>query len=162
MQTTCTGNTVAMGQRWMEAKSRFLDAVHPTQRPLVDSLLQNPRHGGRGLRLLLRNLLIQDQTLPALIPAAVIEVYLSDPEAVPLFDCHDCGLPVPVRFNIQDGFEETPEREYFPSCPQCGGRTGRYAYWSNTAASKTENSGPTAPRHTTHVVSVSLSAASVG
>ncbi len=121
----------ALDARWQEARDHFLAAVAPEQRPFVARLLRERHEGGHGLRTWFRNLVWNGACLPAAVPPAVVEVYLADPEALPLHDCADCGMAVPVRPDRQAGPEGEPERVYFPTCPCCGGQTGLYAYWSN-------------------------------
>lgn len=119
-----------LGRRWVEARDQFLAAIDPRQSAAVAELLRQPRRGGLGLRMWLRDLVTQGRPIPATLPARLIQVYLDDAEAVPLHDCADCGLAVPVHPGCH-GYEEEPERVYFAACPCCGGATGLYAYWSN-------------------------------
>jgi hypothetical protein len=116
---------------WSNARRYFLAAVNPRQRPVVARLLQEAPHSGLGLRLWLRSMVAQGRPLPKSLPAELVQVYLDDPEAVPLHDCEGCGIAIPVHPAWQ-GYESEPQRVYFPTCPCCGGRTGLYAYWSNT------------------------------
>ena len=116
---------------WSEVRDLFLRAVIEEQRSAVVGLLREPRWGGRGLRMWLRTLVTQGRSLPEVLPSELIQVYLDDPEALPLHDCSDCGLAVPIRSGWL-GLEGEPERIYFPVCPNCGSRTGLYAFWSNT------------------------------
>src|SRR4051794_18480924 len=115
---------------WLAAEERFLAAIDPAQREAVAGLLARPRCGGRGLRAWLRLVADQGRPLPAAVPAAVVDVYLADGEAVPLHDCGRCGLAVPVRPGW-GGHEAPPDHVYFPACPCCGGPTGPYAYWAH-------------------------------
>lgn len=115
---------------WSEARDRFLAAMDLGQRLAVEGLLRQPRCGGLGLRLWLRILVTQGRPLPPALPVELVQVYLDDSEAVPLHDCANCGIAIPVRPGWQ-GYEGEPQRVYFPTCPSCGGRTGLYAYWSN-------------------------------
>lgn len=108
----------------------FLAAVHDGQRVRVRVALTNPRCGGRGLRAMLALLDNAPQALPEAFPVELVEVYLRDDDAEPLHDCERCGLPVPVRAGRRCGHEASVDREYFPACPCCGGRTGRFAFWS--------------------------------
>lgn len=112
------------------AVAQFLAAVPVTQRTRVRTLLTDPRSGGRGLRALLAMLDTDPRDLPEALPTELVEVYLSDDEAEPLHDCEACGLPVPVHAGRRCGHEASVDREYFPNCPHCGGRTGRHAFWS--------------------------------
>lgn len=132
-QTSPLGDVVrtAPDRHWREARDRFLAAVTLRQRPAVADLLRHPHHGGLGLRMWLRALATQGRTLPPSLPPELVQVYLDDPEAVPLHDCACCGLPVPVRPGW-GSYEGEPARVYFPNCPACGGPTGLYAYWSYT------------------------------
>lgn len=116
------------------AEVRLLAAVPVGQRRAIRIMLTSPRLGGRGLRAWLALLEVDHPPLPDELPRELVEVYLSDHEAEPLHDCGNCGLPVPVRCARRMGREPVAEREYFPACPCCGGRTGRYAFWSRPAS----------------------------
>ena len=96
----------------------------------VEQLLLNPRRGGRGLRQWLSLLEADWRPLPRQLPLELVEIYLKDDDAEPYHDCERCGLLVPVRVAQRVGHEPTVERVYFSSCPNCGGRTGRFAFWS--------------------------------
>jgi hypothetical protein len=113
-----------------DAMELFLAAVPAAQRGRVRELLTDPRAGGRGLRALVALLDADPRDLPPALPTELVEVYLDDDEAEPLHDCERCGLPVPVHAGRRCGHEASVDREYFPTCPHCGGRTGRYAFWS--------------------------------
>ncbi|QEG27865.1 hypothetical protein GobsT_26290 [Gemmata obscuriglobus] len=113
-----------------ETLGMFLAAVPAAQRGRVRVLLTDPHCGGRGLRALLARLDTDRRPLPDALPTELVEVYLRDDEAEPLHDCERCGLPVPVRAGRRCGHEASVDREYFPTCPRCGGRTGRHAFWS--------------------------------
>jgi hypothetical protein len=112
------------------AGERLLSAVPPARRPLARRLLSDPRCGGHGLRAWVSQLDALALSLPATLPSELVEVYLADDDAEPLHDCEGCGLAVPVRVARRCGHEAAVEREYFPVCPCCGGKTGRFAYWS--------------------------------
>ena len=112
---------------------RLMAAVPAAYRKRTAAVLKSPRLGGRGLRAWMVILDTDDRPLPKDLPAGLVEVYLDDSEAEPLHDCERCGLTVPVRANRRCGHEATVDHVYFPECPHCGGRTGRYAYWSRTA-----------------------------
>ncbi|VTT99034.1 unnamed protein product [Gemmataceae bacterium] len=111
--------------------NRLLAAVPAPHRARVEILLSDRRTGGRGLWAMLNLIHMDQRPVPAVLSAELIEIYLTDDEAEPLHDCERCGLPVPVHAGRHCGHEATVERVYFPACPQCGGRTGRYAYWSH-------------------------------
>src|SRR5215207_2123654 len=113
-----------------QTMSQLLAAVPPGQRGQVRALLTDPRLGGRGLRALIALLEADPRPLPKALPVELVEVYLRDDEAEPLHDCESCGLPVPVHAGRRCGHEASVDHEYFPNCPHCGGRTGRYAFWS--------------------------------
>ncbi len=116
--------------RTAPALERLLLAVAPARRPLARKLITDPWCGGHGLRAWLAMLDAGYNPSPSRVPSEVVEVYLKDDDAEPLHDCEKCGLAVPVRVARRHGHEAAIEREYFPTCPCCGGRTGRHAYWS--------------------------------
>jgi len=117
-------------QHWATVRESFLNALEPQLRPIVAGLLRQPRCGGLGLRMWLRTLANEPRAFPESLPSELVQVYLNDPEAVPLHDCAGCGLAVPVRPG-RSGYESEPQRVYFPTCPCCGCRTGLHAYWSS-------------------------------
>ena len=117
-------------QSWSRACERFLQAVSPAQRPAVERLFQGLHTGGAGLREWISAILRSRAVLPSRIPEEIVDVYLADPEAIPLHDCEGCGLATPVRPNRLRGQDAEPEVVYFPTCPLCGGRTGWYFYCS--------------------------------
>ncbi len=125
---------------WQAAQDRLLAAVPTELRPRVRTLLDDPRRGGRGLRDLLRVAALGRQ-LPGALPEELVSVYLTDDAAEPLHDCEKCGLPVPVRAGRRCGHEPTADRVYFPECPNCGGRTGRFAYWSGACPARAATAG---------------------
>lgn len=116
------------------AESRLLAATPYSLRPMVRKLLATPHCGGRGLRAWVALMETLDRPLPSLLPDELIETYLKDDDAEPFHDCEDCGLPVPVRVGRRVGSEPVAERAYFPICPNCSGRTGRFAFWSKPSA----------------------------
>jgi hypothetical protein len=115
------------------AQRMLLQATPASMRTHVNDLLSDPRRGGRGLRAWLSIIEVERPALPESLPESLVEIYLSDDEAEPLHDCENCGLAVPVHCGRHAGHEPVAEREYFPVCPSCGGRTGRHAYWSRQA-----------------------------
>jgi hypothetical protein len=116
--------------------ARLLAAIPAGQQARARAAVLNPKCGGRGLRAWLGLIAAEPRPLPASLPAELVEVYLKDAEAEPLFDCEACGLPVPVRAGRRTGHEPTADRVYFPACPLCGGRTGPHAYWANAATAR--------------------------
>jgi hypothetical protein len=124
---------IEANQTWLEVEQRFLAAVVPHQRCAVEALVRDRHNGGRGLRNWLRSLVAQGRRLPERLPAELIDVYLADPDALPLHDCAECGLAIPVHAGTRDSEDAEPEFSYFPTCPCCGGITGWCAYWSNTS-----------------------------
>lgn len=115
---------------WEQSSARLLKAVPPEYTAIVQRLLQSPHLGGAGLREWVSAIALRGAICPDSIPAEVIQAYLSDPEAVPLYDCEACGIAVPVRPSQRHGREADPELVYFEKCPWCGGKTGWYLYWS--------------------------------
>lgn len=129
-------------QSWDEACGRFLAAIGPEQREAVEPLVQQLHYGNSGLRTWIDAIVSQGAVLPNRIPPAVIDVYLHDPEAVPLYECEECGLAVPVRPNRALGPDAEPEQVYFPECPACGGRTGYYLYRTRDFVTKLRHTKP--------------------
>ena len=121
---------------WTTACERLVAAVPQQQRSTVQRLLSNPHFGGRGIRLWVQNLMRSESTeFPESIPECIVQVYLDDAEAIPLYDCEDCGVSLPVR-PCRAGEDAEPDRVYFPQCPICGGHTGLYAFWSRPQDSR--------------------------
>src|SRR4051812_4803509 len=106
----------ACERRWAQTRDGFLSAMDPRQRPVVAALLRQPHCGGLGLRMWLRALVTQGRPLPESLPVELVQVYLDDPEAVPLHDCARCGLGMPVHPGWR-GYEGEPAQVYFPACP---------------------------------------------
>ncbi|MDX1965436.1 MAG: hypothetical protein SFX18_19985 [Pirellulales bacterium] len=115
---------------WEAACRQLLDAVPQEYLSLISLLLKERNGGGCGLRDWISAVAFRGAKFPHSIPPQIVRIYLNDPEAVPLHDCEECGLAVPVRPNRVHGLESDPECEYFPTCPLCGGRTGPFYYWS--------------------------------
>jgi hypothetical protein len=109
---------------------RFLSVVPKRVRDDVERMLSCPSRGGRGLRQWLSFLEVEPRPLPRQLPLDLVEIYLSDADAEPMHDCERCGFLVPVRVARRTGHEATVEHVYYPKCPNCGGRTGRFAFWS--------------------------------
>jgi hypothetical protein len=119
-----------VAERLPPTAARFLDVVPFRMREDVRRLLLSPSEGGRGLRQWVSMMEIEPRRLPRQLPIDLVEVYLNDDDAEPLHDCEACGFIVPVRVAHRVGHEPTIVREYFPTCPNCGGRTGQFAFWS--------------------------------
>lgn len=127
---------------WQEAHDRFLAAVDPEQREMVEPLLQQLHYGSSGLRNWLDAIVWQGAVLPERIPRALIDVYLHDPEAAPLYECEDCGLAVPVRPNRTLGPDAEPDKVFFHDCPVCGGRIGYFLYRTRDFSNKLRHAKP--------------------
>jgi hypothetical protein len=108
--------------------SQLLPAVAAEQQAAVEAVVRAFPERGYGLYAWVTNLR-EGGHLPARIPAEVIDVYLRDDKALPLHDCEDCGLLLPLRPGRHYGLAVEPARSYFDTCPVCGGRVGCYAYW---------------------------------
>jgi hypothetical protein len=134
--------------RWSSTCQDFLLAVPDSLRETVDRTLRGLHNGGFGLRTWISNIAWRGGRLPEMVPEALVQVYLSDPEAIPLHDCETCGIAIPVRPNRLHGLEGEPEQVYFAACPACGGRTGWFLYWARQAESSLSgsNRGPGKPR----------------
>lgn len=115
--------------RWEQSCQQLLAAVSDELRPTVEALLHRLHGGGSGLREWVSAIAWRGAVCPTQVPVGLIEIYLTDPEAAPLYDCESCGLAIPVRPSRFD-IEQEPEIVYFVHCPACGGRTGPYFYWS--------------------------------
>jgi hypothetical protein len=129
---------VSAGERnpWSQACQDFLAAVPDEMRDHVEQSLRCLHNGAVGLRRWVARIATGEARVPELIPAELVRVYLADSEAVPLHDCENCGIAIPVRPHPLRGFEGEPDQIYFPSCPVCGGRTGWYLFWSRQAEGK--------------------------
>ncbi len=117
-------------ERWSFVFHQFINLVDGESRNEVQRVLTQLHGNGEGLRRWINDIAYRGSVMPATIPKEVLSVYFTDPEALPLHDCSDCGLSVPVRPNRISGTEGEPEEDYFPCCPVCGGDTGLYCYWS--------------------------------
>lgn len=118
-------------ERWDFAYDGFMSLVAEDLREEIERIVSGINGNGQGLRCWINNIAYRGGVMPELIPREVLLVYLVDHEALPLHDCANCGLSVPVRPNRLYGSEGDPEEEYFLVCPACGGQTGLYSYWSN-------------------------------
>jgi hypothetical protein len=117
--------------RWQQVSADFVNAVPAVQRDKVMQLLHHPNGGGSGLRQWVYSIAFRGGVLPPTIPHEVIEIYLRDSEATPLYDCESCGLALPVRPSRLYGLDSDPEEVYFVKCPSCGGRTGFYCHFTH-------------------------------
>jgi len=113
---------------WHEVSERFLQSICPEQRGIVERILNDPYNGGWGLRLWVSSIIWGSALMPTRVPAEVIDIYLRDPDVIPLHDCCSCGMAVPVRPNRMYGHEAEPEHIYFPNCPVCSAPTGWYLF----------------------------------
>jgi Zn ribbon nucleic-acid-binding protein len=118
---------------WAAACAQVIASVPMTHRSAVREALRDAHGSAGGLREWVSAIAFRGAQCPECVPVDLIQVYLSDPEAVPLHDCENCGLAVPVRPSRLHGMESPPEEEYFPVCPVCQGRTGPYYFWSRQA-----------------------------
>jgi hypothetical protein len=128
--STITNSETGHTSQWDAACQMFLQAVAPADRKQVEALIHGMHNGGAGLREWISAIAWRGSIIPTEIPQVLIDVYLHDSEAVPLHDCEDCGIAIPVRPSRLDGPDGEPERVYFGSCPACGGRTGPFMYFS--------------------------------
>jgi hypothetical protein len=112
--------------RWQQILNRFLQAIAPRQRDRVACTLRELHNGGSGLRQWLGAMVWRG----AYLPDSVLDIYLSDPEAMPLYDCSSCGLAVPVRPSRLHGLDGEPEEIYFSKCPCCGADTGPFSHFT--------------------------------
>jgi hypothetical protein len=137
VDTELSGGAVAEfeagSDRWAWACEQLIAALPRERRGAAEQALQNTRGSGAGLREWVSAIAWRGALCPEVVCVELIDVYLKDPEALPLHDCEDCGLPIPIRPNRQHGFEAEPEQVYFEHCPACGGRTGWYRYWARRA-----------------------------
>lgn len=119
-----------MESYWDSARKRLLACIEEEQRTEVEMVLRAPRQGGRGLRLWLQIIATQNKPLPDSLPWKLVQVYLDEPEALPLHECSGCGVAIPVRA-ISPVVDEEPAETFFPACPCCGSTTGYYASWNH-------------------------------
>jgi hypothetical protein len=130
---------------WHATYLQFLAAVAPTQREQVASRLRL-HSSGSGLRDWIDAITWRGGVLPCRIPESVVDVYLTDPEASPLYDCEGCGLAIPVRPSRLYGFEGEPEVVYFSKCPICDSRTGLFLHFTRCFESQAINPLRRVPR----------------
>ena len=115
-----------------DVEARFYAAVPAKLRSRVRAVVMDPYLGGRGLRKWLALLTQSACPLPEELPEELVEIYLEDCDAEPLFDCAECGLALPVRAGRRGGHEPTHDRVYFAACPHCSGPVGPHAYCVRT------------------------------
>ena len=118
---------------WSAACQRFVAAAPAALREAVERSLGDLHSAGSGLRAWVSTIAWRGGRLPENIPAELIRVYLDDPEAIPLHDCENCGVAIPVRPDRLNGSEAEPEQIYFHQCPVCAGRRGWYLFFSRQA-----------------------------
>jgi hypothetical protein len=135
-QPTSRPQTDDATQRWDDTRKLFLEAVEPQQREAVESLLQHLHSGGSGLRDWVAAIAWRGAMLPKAIPAALVDVYLQDADAVAHHECAECGIAIPVRVQRWQTIDDGSCEIYFPTCPACGGRTGWYLHRSKQAQSQ--------------------------
>ncbi len=114
------GDSLLTDDHWNRTRDQFLAAVSPRLRASVAWLLSDRRRGGIGLRLWLANIAAGRSPLPVELPSQLIEIYLNNSMAMPLNECQECGMTLPVS---QQGYEEETDVAYFSSCPVCGAGT---------------------------------------
>jgi len=130
---------------WDAARNRLLESVEEEQLDQVKVALCTPHVGGRGLRLWLQMIAIKNKHLPKSLPWKLMQVYLDEPDALPLHECSGCGVAIPVRLVCPVVDEERIET-FFPACPCCGSRTGLYATWDHPPQTAGYNcQGPSLP-----------------
>lgn len=132
----------SQAEHWGDTAARFLTAVAAEQRETVEPLLAHRGDTPVGLRRWLEAIALRATAMPERIPMALIDVYLRDPEAAPLYQCEECGLAVPVRPNRALGPDAEPEQVYFPRCPVCGGQTGYCLYRDGDSAVRLSREKP--------------------
>lgn len=109
---------------WNVACNRLLEHIRPAQRSLAEGLLHGLHNGGAGLRMWITAIVSQGAPIPEEVPIEVIDVYLKDPEALPLYACQSCQLRVPVRPSRRGMLDDEPEYVYWSRCPCCNAITG--------------------------------------
>lgn len=115
---------------WRDTCEQFLASVPTHLQERVEWALHNLHSGGTGLRNWVSAIAWRGGKLPEHVPSEIIDVYMCDEEAKPLYDCESCGMAIPVRASRTATIEDEPEYVYFKACPACGGRTGLYLYFS--------------------------------
>jgi hypothetical protein len=76
------------------------------------------RTGRSNLALTVYHVLSRVWDGPLALPKAVADVYLNDPDTLPIHKCEACGYRIPTH--IGSGAEQ--REVYFAECPLCGGR----------------------------------------
>ncbi len=117
-------------KQWTDTCQEFMVSVPTELQGNVDRALRSLHAGGFGLRTWVAAIAWRGAKLPESIPTELLQVYLNDPEAVPLHECETCGIAIPIRPDRLNGLDDEPEHTYFESCPACAGRTGLYLYAS--------------------------------
>lgn len=122
--------------RWAAAWRQVVATMVPEHHRVLETHMKDEATGakGRALSHAVADLCDKGYAGPLAMPQEVAGVYLSDPSAMPLHDCEDCGFRLPIRpgqaVATPTGLKNEPAVSYFKRCPLCGGRTGYYAYWT--------------------------------
>ncbi len=118
--------SVSVEHRREDVRRMFLGAIAPSQRAKVEESLAAGRYTGVGLHAWLDSIISEETYLPSEIPPSLVQAYFDYPEALPLHNCENCGLHIPIVPSPLYGFEGETDHVLFPTCPSCGGRTGWY------------------------------------
>ena len=113
----------ALPPSWRQCKTRFLVLLPESLRDQVANAIVEPDSRGRELRMWLRRLAAEQVWPRHALPDSLIQVYLDDPDAMPLHNCSVCDIAIPIRPDFRE-LDDVPQKIYFPECPCCGGPTG--------------------------------------
>jgi hypothetical protein len=67
------------------------------------------------------------------LPPPVAQMYLAEPTAHVFAQCKSCGLTLPIGLEPWRGAGRSADREWFATCPDCGGETGLWDQWRGGA-----------------------------
>jgi hypothetical protein len=67
------------------------------------------------------------------LPPPVAQIYLAEPTAHVFAQCKSCGLTLPIGLEPWRGAGRSADREWFATCPDCGGETGLWDKWRGGA-----------------------------